>query len=233
MKDWRKHLSWPEQQSEPVSLRADRVYYLEVLHKQEWGEAYASVSWQLPDGTPAGQPTAGAYMSPYDPALPPPPAPDSVLLPAAALPPAAQPFVFHYCYDGRGRQIAKQVPGQNGETLVVYDQLDRPVLSQDAAQRLRREWSWTKYDALGRVVLSGLVSRADTAGPVSLQALATADTAVAQQYEQRTAASGRYPHCYTSDQSFPRACYALVRQNAVSKNQLTALEAHHDTQRHF
>jgi RHS repeat-associated protein len=123
---------------------------------------------------------------------------------AATLPASALPFLFHYRFDGRGRQVAKQVPGQDGETVVVYDQLDRPVLSQDAAQRQRREWSWTKYDALGRLVLSGLVTRADTLGQVSLQALATADTATAHQYEQRTALAATYPHGLTIDQSFPK-----------------------------
>jgi RHS repeat-associated protein len=114
------------------------------------------------------------------------------------------PFTFSYRYDGRGRQIAKLVPGQDDETLVIYDQLDRPVLSQDAQQRTRREWSWTKYDALGRIVLSGLVSRADTMGQVRLQALATADTVMAHQYEKRTASISRYVHGFTTDQSFPQ-----------------------------
>ena len=122
----------------------------------------------------------------------------------APLPASARPFLFHYRFDGRGRQVAKQVPGQDGETLVVYDQLDRPVLSQDAAQRQRREWSWTKYDALGRIVLLGLVTRGDTLSQASLQALATADTATAHQYEQRTADKTTYPHWLTTDQSFPK-----------------------------
>ena len=123
---------------------------------------------------------------------------------AAPWPSAAAPFLFHYRFDARGRQIAKQVPGTDGETLVVFDQLDRPVLSQDAAQRARREWSWTKYDALGRVILSGLVLRGDTAGQVTLQALAAADTAPETQYEQRTAAGPAHPHGYTTAQAFPR-----------------------------
>jgi RHS repeat-associated protein len=123
---------------------------------------------------------------------------------AAALPAAALPFLFHYRYDGRGRQIAKQVPGQDGETLVVYDQLDRPVLSQDAQQRTRKEWSWTKYDVLGRMILSGLATRQDTLGQVSLQNRATADTATVNQYEQRSADKVTYPHFYTTVQSFPK-----------------------------
>jgi len=126
------------------------------------------------------------------------------LVAGGALPAGAAPFVFHYRYDGRGRQVAKQVPGTDGETLVVFDQLDRPVLAQDAAQRRRREWAWTKYDALGRVVLSGLVIRGDTAGQVTLQAQAAADTAAARQYEQRTADGAAYPYFVTTDQAFPR-----------------------------
>ena len=113
-------------------------------------------------------------------------------------------YLFHYRYDGRGRQIAKQVPGQDGETLIVYDQLDRPVLTQDAQQRTRQEWSWSKYDALGRVVLTGLVTRTDTAGQVTLQNVATADTATAHQYEQRTADGASYPQYYTTGQAFPQ-----------------------------
>jgi Leucine-rich repeat (LRR) protein len=108
---------------------------------------------------------------------------------AAPLPASALPFLFHYRFDGRGRQIAKQVPGQAGETLVVYDQLDRLILSQDPVQRTRQEWSLTKYDALGRIIISGLVTQQDTIGQVRLQALASADTAASHQYEQRVAAS--------------------------------------------
>jgi RHS repeat-associated protein len=123
---------------------------------------------------------------------------------AGYVPQALAPYLFHYRYDGRSRQIAKQVPGQDGETLVVYDQLDRPVLSQDAQQRTRREWSWTKYDALGRIVLSGLVTRADTLGQVSLQALAAADTATSHQYEHRVGAGTANVGGYSYTQSFPR-----------------------------
>ena len=123
-------------------------------------------------------------------------------VPAQALAAAAQPFTFRYRYDGRGRQIAKQVPGQDGESVVVYDALDRPVLTQDAAQRTRNEWGFTKYDALGRAVLTGLLARPDGADQPALQALAEA--APAPPYEQRTANGGAYPQFYTTDHAFPR-----------------------------
>ncbi|MBD2770373.1 hypothetical protein IC235_21000 [Hymenobacter sp. BT664] len=121
-----------------------------------------------------------------------------------ALPASAVPFLFHYRFDARGRQIAKQVPGTEGEMWVVYDQLDRAVLSQDAAQRGRREWSWSKYDVLGRVVLTGLVTYAQTVDRETLQALADANREAGQQYEQRTSNGSAYAHFYTTDQAFPR-----------------------------
>jgi RHS repeat-associated protein len=140
---------------------------------------------------------------------------------AAPFPTGAAPFVFHYRYDGRGRQVAKQVPGTDGETLVVYDQLDRPVLSQDAQQRTRREWSWTKYDALGRVVLSGLTTRQDTLGQVTLQSWATADTATSHQYEQRSGDLSAHPQYYTLSQAFPKLG-AAAQQGFASWQTLTA-----------
>jgi hypothetical protein len=119
---------------------------------------------------------------------------------------AVAPYLFHYRFDGRGRQIAKQVPGQDGETHVVYDQLDRPILSQNPQQRQRWEWSYTKYDALGRIILSGLLTQQDTIGQVRLQALASADTATSHQYEVRVPA-GTSPAAgvgYSLDHAFPR-----------------------------
>ena len=175
------------QASAPVALVAGQRYYLEVLHKEGGGGDNVAVTWQRPDGTGYGVPIPGAFLTPYAPVTS-----------------APAPYMFHYRYDGRGRQIAKQVPGTDGETVVVFDQLDRPVLSQDAAQRARREWAWTKYDALGRIVLSGLVVRGDTAGQVTVQALADANATPESQYEQRAADGAAYPHFVTTDQSFPR-----------------------------
>ncbi|MDW7691788.1 DUF6443 domain-containing protein [Flammeovirgaceae bacterium SG7u.111] len=63
---------------------------------------------------------------------------------------------FKYTYDARNRMVAKRVPGTNGETYMVYDKLDRLVLTQDAAQRTRNEWLFTKYDKFSRPVLTGI-----------------------------------------------------------------------------
>jgi YD repeat-containing protein len=68
----------------------------------------------------------------------------------------AEKFAFLYDYDERGRLITKKLPGA-GKVDFVYDNFDRPVMSQDANQLQRGGgmWSFMKYDALNRKIMSG------------------------------------------------------------------------------
>jgi RHS repeat-associated protein len=61
---------------------------------------------------------------------------------------------YQYVYDYRNRLVEKKIPGKGWE-YIVYDPLDRPVLTQDALQRQSNNWLFTKYDALGRVAYTG------------------------------------------------------------------------------
>ncbi|MEP0264176.1 DUF6443 domain-containing protein, partial [Dokdonia sp.] len=93
---------------------------------------------------------------------------------------------YQYKYDYRNRLIEKKIPAKGWE-YIVYNKLDQPILTQDANQYAKspqREWLFTKYDAFGRVIYTGIkranISRATFQSVV--------DNASDQaQYEQRTA----------------------------------------------
>jgi Leucine-rich repeat (LRR) protein len=133
---------------------------------------------------------------------------------------AAERLLFRYRYDDRGRLAAKQVPGTDGETWIVYNLLDQPVLTQDAGQRARGEWSFTKYDILGRPVLTGLLTRPGQPSQEDLQAEAdqpgtaqrpnnnpdpTPDNLAPQWEERRANLGGNFPYGYTLDRAYPRS----------------------------
>lgn len=62
--------------------------------------------------------------------------------------------VFTYDYDDRGRIIASQTPGR-GLTETVYDNFDRPVMTQNGNQAPNKRWTFIKYDAMNRVAFTG------------------------------------------------------------------------------
>ncbi|WP_338767572.1 DUF6443 domain-containing protein [Bernardetia sp. ABR2-2B] len=65
-------------------------------------------------------------------------------------------WTFRYQYDGRGRVHKKWIPGQDGASTFIYDERDRMILAQTPNQISKREWTFTKYDALNRPIMSGL-----------------------------------------------------------------------------
>ncbi|WP_257668571.1 DUF6443 domain-containing protein [Parapedobacter tibetensis] len=79
--------------------------------------------------------------------------PDAASLPGSVL---LDNFCYQYRFDGRKRMVEKKLPGK-GVEYTVYNKLDQVVLTQDAIQRAKspKEWTFTKYDAHGRVVMTG------------------------------------------------------------------------------
>ncbi|MEM9859099.1 MAG: DUF6443 domain-containing protein [Bacteroidota bacterium] len=69
-------------------------------------------------------------------------------------------WAFQYKYDGRKRMIEKKVPGAE-PIFMIYDKRDRLVLTQDGNQRVgsKNEWTFTKYDALNRPILTGIIDK--------------------------------------------------------------------------
>jgi RHS repeat-associated protein len=93
-----------------------------------------------------------------------------------------QDLCFTYQYDRQGRVTEKRVPG-SGVISMVYNQRNQLILSQDANQKLFNKWSFTKYDALGRVVSTGIYVDPSSRERADIQADADLVTG---QFESRT-----------------------------------------------
>ncbi|MDA9316698.1 DUF6443 domain-containing protein, partial [Polaribacter sp.] len=115
---------------------------------------------------------------------------------------------YQYTYDHRNRLVAKKIPGKGWESI-VYDNLDRPVLTQDALQSAQQKWLFTKYDILGRVVYTGIYTTERSR--ISLQNTFAAKSAQ-EHYETKQGTSGSAGHYY-SNAHFPVANTQVLTLN--------------------
>ncbi len=107
---------------------------------------------------------------------------------------------YQYKYDGRNRLIEKKIPGKGWE-YIIYDKLDRPILTQDQNLKSENTWLFTKYDAFGRVAYTGTFGGVGTRE--SFQNLVNGLTVF---YEQRTTSPttvGDIALYYTANQAYP------------------------------
>ncbi len=91
---------------------------------------------------------------------------------------------YQYKYDKRNRLVEKKVPSK-GKEYIIYDRLDRPVLTQDTKQSRQalKEWLFTKYDVLGRVAYTGILYDNENRDRKTMQSFY--DTSTAPLYENR------------------------------------------------
>lgn len=87
-------------------------------------------------------------------------------------------YIYHYDYRNRPMEI--KGPSKGWE-YVVYDKLNRPILTQDAKQHINNQWFFIKYDNFGRTTYSGLfnyipLGTNDNSGRIELQQLVNNQT---------------------------------------------------------
>ncbi|MBR3467951.1 MAG: hypothetical protein IKH15_12140 [Bacteroidales bacterium] len=66
-------------------------------------------------------------------------------------------MVTNYRYNSLNQVIQSYQPDYDSVSYIYYDLLSRPVLSQDGKQRPQHKYSYTVYDALGRIVEVGQI----------------------------------------------------------------------------
>ncbi|WP_437921158.1 RHS repeat domain-containing protein [Sphingobacterium sp. LRF_L2] len=77
--------------------------------------------------------------------------PDVATLNAAAL----DMYAVRNTYDKKRRLVQKKEPGV-AATYYIYNSKDQLVASQNANQKAKSQWSFTKYDSQGRTILNGV-----------------------------------------------------------------------------
>ena len=115
--------------------------------------------------------------------------------------------VFFYKYDAKGRISEKHIPN-GGNTYMVYDKLNREVLSQDENQRINKLWAFQKYDAFGRNILSGELKRDST--QALLQTVFDSQTTTYETFD-----STKAEHLFYSNVSFP---FGVDTSNVMQTN---------------
>jgi|GEM_PF-1204173 len=98
---------------------------------------------------------------------------------------------FHFVYDDRQRLIKSKAPGAD-EVIYVYNNRNQVVLEQTGDQRTTDEWTFYKYDRLGRLILSGLYTNSSHASCIS-------SAQISLLFEGRTAINFSTQYGYTND----------------------------------
>ncbi|MET0463518.1 MAG: DUF6443 domain-containing protein [Chitinophagaceae bacterium] len=126
---------------------------------------------------------------------------------------------FRYEYDERNRMIVKKVPGA-AENYLVYDARDRVVLTQDGKLKATNKWLFTKYDALNRVIMSGMYTNSTYTTRSTMQAYLNTQ---AMGFSESMNSSG---FAYTLNQSFPvitdsRDVYSITKYDNYDRTPMS------------
>lgn len=158
---------------------------------------------------------------------------------AFVLPPGALPdggivsstsldfWCYQYRYDERGRLIEKKLPGR-GKEFMVYNTLNQVVMMQDANQRgvANQQWTVTKYDVQGRVVVTGLYTDAgSTAGTEKRTNMQAAVTGNAKLWEARVTGGNGYNTAAGVYLAYPTSLNTTLAVNYYDNYNIPSLPA--------
>ncbi len=140
----------------------------------------------------------------------------SFVLPPKAEPSLAKPdanklteLCYQYKYDSRNRLVEKKLPGK-GKEYIVYDKLNREVLTQGAVQRLNNEWLFTKYDILGRVVYTGIHTNTTNTTRIDMQNyFDSQNNLTSEMYESQVTSGTGFNNSYYTNTHFPNTNIVL------------------------
>ncbi len=110
---------------------------------------------------------------------------------------------YQYKYDDRNRLVEKKIPGKGWE-YIVYDKLDRPVLTQDANLNADNKWLFTKYDAFGRVAYTGMYTHSTNIDQAAMQSYFNGQNPNANNmFESKVSSGTGYDNSYYTNNNFP------------------------------
>ncbi|WP_299218314.1 DUF6443 domain-containing protein [uncultured Aquimarina sp.] len=109
---------------------------------------------------------------------------------------------YQYKYDHRNRLVEKKIPGKGWE-YIVYDRLDRPVLTQDAKMKSLNKWLFTKYDVLGRIVYTGMYIHPTLISRPQMQSLFNSENVTNEDYYEDKLQAPGGENIYYSNVHFP------------------------------
>ena len=119
-------------------------------------------------------------------------------------------LAYQYKYDHLNRLIEKKIPGKDWE-YIVYDKLDRPVLTQDKNLKDTNTWLFTKYDVFGRVVYTGIYAHTSNMDQKAMQThFDNQNSTASSMYESKVTQGTGYQNSYYTDTNFPTAAEVLT-----------------------
>ncbi len=106
-------------------------------------------------------------------------------------------YAYYYEYDDKRRLIEKRLPGKD-PIYYLYDNLDRLIMTQDGNLRNDDLWLFTKYDIIGRAILTGLVTNTTQAETLQVNIDLFYADPNNRNHELKKEESTQYPHGYTN-----------------------------------